>query len=43
MDVNGMRIAIKKLYSNDTWSRKVDKMKDNQVMAIYFTQLNKRR
>jgi len=43
MSITIMRSEVKKLYPNATWSGKVDKMKDNQVMAIYFSQVMKRR
>lgn len=34
-----MRKEIKKVYNNEKWSSKVDRMLDNQVMAIYFRML----
>lgn len=34
-----MRKEIKKVYNNKKWSSKVDRMLDNQVMAIYFRML----
>lgn len=37
MTVDQMRKAIIKVYPNDTWRRKVNRMYDNQVIAIYHS------
>lgn len=46
MSTNDMRAALKKApkynhttKARDTWSTKVDRMSDKQVMAIYFRML----
>lgn len=37
MTVEQMRAEITKVYpTSDTWSRKVDRMYDDQVIAIYY-------
>jgi hypothetical protein len=35
-----MKEAIKKVYPGDKWEKKVSKMKDVQVIAIYNRMLN---
>lgn len=40
MSVDQMREAILEVYPNSTWRRKVDKMPDEQVIAIYMSFLN---
>ena len=41
MLVSEMRKKIKTVYGNSTWDRKVDNMADNQVIAIYYSMLEK--
>jgi hypothetical protein len=36
-----VRAAVKDLYPNPTWAAKVDKMQDDQVLAIYYHDLQK--
>lgn len=36
MEVVNMRTWLKKAYSGPRWQKMVDKMKDDQVMAIYY-------
>lgn len=43
MSVEQMREIITKLYSSQTWKNRVDKMADNQVIAIYHSYLAKNR
>lgn len=35
-DIQFKRNEIKKAYSSESWSYKVDRMSDQQVIAIYF-------
>lgn len=35
MTVNQMRAEVAKLYSSEGWRQKVEKMSDNQIIAIY--------
>lgn len=35
-----IRHLVKEMYPNDSWSRQVDRMKDDQVIAIYLRNLN---
>lgn len=37
MTVEQMRKHVMLVYDNITWKRRVEKMRDNQVMALYFT------
>lgn len=41
MDVARMRVEISKAYSGKKWQDKVKKMKDGQVIAVYYHFLNK--
>lgn len=36
MTVDQMRYDISKIYPGVKWKRKVDKMSDNQVIAVYY-------
>lgn len=36
LSVDAMRDTVRTAYPGDKWKAKVDKMSDNQVMAIYF-------
>lgn len=36
MTINEMRYIISKAYESKTWENKVNKMRDNQVIAIYY-------
>jgi hypothetical protein len=40
MSVELMREAIKKVYPGEKWQKRVSKMKDAQVIAIYNKMLN---
>lgn len=42
MSTELMREAIKKVYPGEKWKKKVEKMSDNQVIAIYYKMLNSR-
>lgn len=35
MNANQMRIELKRAYKGASWAAKVDKMSDNQVLAVY--------
>lgn len=35
MNTKAMRAALKTVYTGDRWKRKVDRMSDAQVVAIY--------
>jgi len=37
MSVKEMRDAIRQVYDTDTWRYKVSKMKEGQVIAVYFS------
>lgn len=41
MDVQQMRLRLKKEYSSEQWQKKVDKMSDSQVIAIFKRLTNK--
>lgn len=41
MTVERMRCCVCEAYDNSTWSYKVEKMSDNQVIAIYYRMLDK--
>lgn len=41
MSVEQMRSAIRNAYSGQRWSDRVDKMSDQQVIAVYFRLLYK--
>ena len=41
MDVNGMRDYILRMYPGPAWVEKVAHMRDDQVMAIYFSMKEK--
>lgn len=41
MTVERMRAAILKVYPNITWKEKVFRMRDNQVIAIYYNFLER--
>lgn len=41
MDVSKMRDHISKMYPGDSWKHKVANMRDNQVMAVYFSMKKK--
>lgn len=41
MQIETMRQAIKNRYKGVAWDRKVDRMSDNQVMAIYMRLVEK--
>jgi hypothetical protein len=41
--ISDMRREILKTYPGDNWRRKVDKMPDSQVIAIYHSIMNKKR
>lgn len=43
MSVQQMRDALKKVYPGPRWSAKVDKMSDNQVIAVYNRLLNNKK
>ena len=43
MRIASMRKAIAKVYNNKTWANKVAMMPDDQVIAIYFSFLEKGR
>ena len=36
-----MRKKIKSVYNNSTWSARVDRMADNQVIAIFYSMQEK--
>lgn len=40
MKVNNMRELVADVYKGDGWKKKVDKMSDEQVVAIYYKFLN---
>ena len=42
-DINQKREFVASLYSGPRWRRKVSKMSDKQVLAIYFKEKNKDR
>lgn len=35
-DIQRKRESLKTVYPNQTWSKKVDKMSDNAVVALYL-------
>lgn len=37
MKIDQMRNEIKEVYPNKTWSNKVDRMLDDQVLAVYYS------
>jgi hypothetical protein len=39
MNSNQIRDAVKAMYPNQSWARQVDKMADDQVVAIYLKNL----
>ena len=41
MDVQAMRDYILKMYPGPRWVEKVARMKDSQVMAVYYSMKNK--
>lgn len=41
-DVQEMRRFLKGQYRSEIWSKKVDRMSDKQVMAIYFRMMEER-
>jgi hypothetical protein len=43
MTTNDMRSHVLAAYPNGTWKRKVQKMKDDQVQAIYFSLQRRKR
>lgn len=43
MTVNEMREKLKKAYSSPNWEEKVDRMKDKQVIALYYKFLNEKK
>lgn len=42
MSVPDMRTAIAKVYPGTAWKYKVAKMSDQQVMAVYFSFVNRK-
>lgn len=40
-DVGSMRAAISKVYRGPAWRRKVSWMSDNQIIAVYYSFLEK--
>jgi len=36
MTISAMRTAIKRQYASTSWNKKVDRMKDDQVTAVYL-------
>lgn len=40
MTVDQMRDAIAEVYGGNKWKKKVSKMDDNQVIAVYYSFLN---
>lgn len=42
-DINRTRNFVASLYPGPAWHRKVSKMSDSQVLAIYFKEKNKDR
>ena len=42
MSVEQMRAYLKEQYG-DSWAKKVDKMSDKQVLAIYYRMLNSKK
>lgn len=43
MLVGEMRKKVKSVYNNSTWSARVDRMADNQVIAIFYSMEEKGR
>lgn len=41
MLVSEMRRKVKMVYNNATWSARVDRMADNQVIAIFYSMKEK--
>jgi hypothetical protein len=39
MNILQIRAAVKEMYPNQSWYRRVDKMADDQVIAIYLRNL----
>ena len=36
MSINQMRAAIAEVYTGNKWKRKVEKMHDDQIIAVYY-------
>lgn len=36
MSINQMRAAIVEVYTSNKWRRKVEKMHDDQIIAVYY-------
>lgn len=41
MSVSQMRARLTKCYDNDKWAKKVARMTDRQVIAVYYSFLNR--
>ena len=37
MPIENMRDMVKSAYPGSTWSQRVDHMKDNQIVKLYYT------
>jgi hypothetical protein len=40
MSIEQMRESVKNMYPGEKWHRRVSKMSNRQIMAIYFRHLN---
>ena len=43
MSIDQMRTAVEKVYPGEKWKRKVVHMSDNQIIAIYYDFLKKKK